>query len=117
MKKTKKILKAVGSTWPLIPRISISSGSTWKVVQQISIASGSAWQVILQILIANESDRPVWLIEKIEKNPESLNAIGIEARLRVPERLKVLGRLKALERLKVLDPQKKKKMASVVDVL
>jgi hypothetical protein len=35
----------------------------------------------------------------------------------VPERLKVLGRLKALERLKVLDPQKKKKMASAVDVL
>jgi hypothetical protein len=103
MKKTKKILKAVGSTWPLIPRISISSGSTW--------------QVILQILIANESDRPVWLIEKIEKNPEMLNAIGIGARLMVPERLKVLGRLKALERLKVLDPQKKKKMASAVDVL
>ena len=103
MKKTKKILKAVGSTCPLIPRISISIGSTW--------------QVILQILIANESDRPVWLIEKIEKNPEMLNAIGIEARLRVPERLKVLGRLKALERLKVLDPQKKKKMASAVDVL
>ena len=103
MKKMKKILKAVGSTCPLIPRISISSGSTW--------------QVILQSLIANESDRPVWLIEKIEKNPEMLNAIGIEARLRVPERSKVLGRLKALEWLKVLDPQKKKKMASVVDVL
>jgi hypothetical protein len=116
VKKTKKILKAVGSTWPLIPRISISIGSTWKVVRQISMASGSAWQVIQQILIANESDRPVWLIEKIEKNPEMLNAIGIGARLMVPERLKVLGRLKALERLKVLDPQKKK-MASVVDVL
>jgi hypothetical protein len=104
MKKTKKILKAVGSTCPLIPRISISIGSTW--------------QVILQILIANESDRPVWLIDKIEKNPEMLNAIGIGAGLMVPERLKVLGRLKALERLKVLDPQKKKKMmASAVDVL